>query len=109
MTLASLVHFVEALLWCALLFVSIAGYGAALLRLFGLRRPSATLAAISGVAVIIFLGGCLNLGRAIATPILLSLILLGLAAAILLRITITDSGTQDEPAHHPPSSSSRAV
>ena len=40
MTPASLLHFIAALLWCALLFVSIAGYGAVLLRLFGLRRPS---------------------------------------------------------------------
>jgi hypothetical protein len=108
MTQASLMHFAQALLWCTLLFVSIAGYGAILLRLFGLRRPSVTLAAISGVAVVIFLGGCLNLVRAITSPILLALILIGLIAAILSRITITGSGAQAEtiPLHRP---SSRAV
>ncbi len=107
MTLASLVHFAEALLWCTLLFVSIAGYGAILLRLFGLRRPSVTLAAISGVAVVIFLGGCLNLVRGITNPILLALILIGVIAAILLRITLTDVDAQAESAPHRPSS--RAV
>jgi hypothetical protein len=61
MTPASLLHLIEALLWGGLLFLSIAGYGAVLLRLFGLRTPSIALAATSGVGVVIFLGGCLNL------------------------------------------------
>src|SRR5437764_13722284 len=90
MTPASLLHFAEALLWCVLLFLSIAGYGAVLLRLFGLRRPSIALAATSGVGAVIFLGGCLNLLHAITIPILLTLIVLGLLAATLLRITITE-------------------
>jgi hypothetical protein len=90
MTPASLQHLIEALLWCALLFLSIAGYGAVFLRLFGLRRPSIALAATSGVGVVICLGGCLNLIDAITAPILLSLIALGLLAALLLRITITE-------------------
>src|SRR5438270_12674578 len=90
MTPASLLHLIEALLWCALLFLSIAGYGAVLLRLFGLRRPSITLAGTSGVGVVILLGGCLNLIHAITTPILLTLVVLGLLAAVLLRITITE-------------------
>jgi hypothetical protein len=90
MTPASLLHCTEALLWCALLFVSIAGYGAVLLRLFRLDRPSIALAATSGVGVVIFLGGCLNLIQAITTPVLLALILLGLLAAIFLRIHITE-------------------
>ena len=102
MTPASLLHFAEALLWCALLFVSIAGYGAILLRLFGLHRPSIALAATSGVGVVIFLGGCLNLVQAITTPILLALILLGLVAAILLRITITEPEPQAKPSAPPP-------
>jgi len=94
MTPASLLHFVEALLWCALLFVSIAGYGAVLLRLFGLRRPSIALAATSGVGVVIFLGGCLNFIQAITIPILLTVMALGLLAAILLRITFTEPESQ---------------
>jgi hypothetical protein len=96
MTPASVLHFIEALLWCALLFVSIAGYGAVLLRLFGLHRPSVALAATSGVGVVIFLGGCLNLAQAVTTPILLTLIFLGLLAAILLRITLTEPDAQIE-------------
>jgi hypothetical protein len=105
MTPASLLHFFEALLWCALLFVSVAGYGAVLLRLFGLRGPSVALAAISGVGVVIFLGGCLNLIRAITTPVLLAMILLGLLAAILLRITLTEPGSPNESGNLPTSSS----
>jgi hypothetical protein len=90
MTPASLLHLIEALLWCALLFLSIAGYGAVLLRLFGLRTPSIALAATSGVGIVIFLGGCLNLIHAITTPILLALTVVGILATILLRITITE-------------------
>ena len=97
MTPASLLHFAEALLWCALLFLSIAGYGAIFLRLFGLHRPSIALAATSGVGVVIFLGGCLNLLHAITIPILLTLIVLGLLAAILLRITITEPRVPGQP------------
>ena len=98
MTPASLLHFTEAVLWCALLFVSIAGYGAVLLRLFGLRRPSVALAATTGVGVVIFLGGCLNLAQAVTTSVLLALILLGLLAAIVLRITLTESESPSDPA-----------
>jgi hypothetical protein len=108
MTPVSLLHFIAALLWCALLFLSIAGYGAVLLRLFGLRRPSIALAATSGVGVIIFLGGCLNLIHAVAPSVLLPLTVLGLLAAILLRITITEPGTPLESAN-PPTPSSRTI
>jgi hypothetical protein len=109
MTLAPLVHFAAAILWCVLLFVSIAGYGAVLLRLFGLRRPSAAFAATSGVATVIFLGGCLNLARALTTPILLVIIVLGLIAAILFRISVIDSEADAKTASQPPSQSSRAI
>jgi hypothetical protein len=108
MTPASLLHFLEALLWCALLLLSIAGYGAVLLRLFGVRRPSIALAATSGIGVVIFLGGCLNLIHAITTPILLTLTILGLLAAILLRITVTEPESLNE-ADNLPSPSSRTV
>ncbi|WP_158945944.1 hypothetical protein [Granulicella sp. S190] len=97
MTPASLLHFIEALLWCALLFFSITGYGAVLLRLFNLRAPSIPLAASSGFGVVIFLGGCLNLLHAITTPILIALTLLGALAVLLLRGTLTD----EQPASTP--------
>jgi len=108
MTPASLLHFAEALLWCALLFISIAGYGAILLRLFGLRRPSVALAAASGVGVVIFLGGCLNLMWAIVAPVLLLVVFVGVLAAILLRINFAEpeSSTAVE---RPQSSSSRSA
>ena len=108
MTPASLLHFLVALLWCALLFVSIAGYGAVLLRLFGVRRPSVALAATSGVGVVIFLGGCLNLIHAITSPIVTILINLGVVAAGLLRITITEPDTPGE-IGNPPTRSSPTV
>jgi hypothetical protein len=108
MTPASLLHFLWALLSCALLFISIAGYGAVLLRLFGVRRPSVALAATSGVGVVIFLGGCLNLIHAITDPILTILINLGVVAAGFLRITITEPDTPGE-IGNPPTRSSRTV
>jgi hypothetical protein len=94
MTSAALLHFVEALLWCALLLLSIAGYGAILLRLFSVRRPSISLAAASGVAAVIFLGGCLNLAHAICTPILLGFLLIGVIAGSLL---LSFTGSEAEP------------
>jgi hypothetical protein len=105
MTLAALVHFAEALLWCALLFLSIAGYGAIVLRLFKLRYPSVALAATSGVGVVIFLGGCLNLVRALSPPVLVTLILLGALGTFLLRITIPRWKTLEETNSNPLTSS----
>jgi hypothetical protein len=110
MTPASLLHFIEALVWCALLFLSVAGYGALLLRLFVIRRPSITLAATSGFGVVIFLGGCLNLLHAITAPVLISFTILGLLAAILLRITINETDTSSPaPFLQKPSGASKAV
>jgi len=110
MTPASLLHFTQALLWCVLLFVSIAGYGAALLRIFNVRRPSAALAGISGVGVVIFLGGCLNLVKAISEPFLLALILLGILAAILLQVTPAETeGNFKDTIPQPPSSRAAAL
>jgi hypothetical protein len=105
MTLAALLHFTEAVLWSILLFLSIAGYGALLLRLFAIRLASIVLAAISGFGVIIFLGGVLNLLNAITPAVLIALTVLGLLAAILLRLKLTDSDAdlQDPaaPLEHP--------
>lgn len=95
MTLTALLHLVEALCWCAIVFYAIAGYGAFLLRPFGLRGPSVTLAALSGVGVVIFAGGVLNLNRAVAPVALFVMVALGVAAAFLLRVSFTEleSGT----------------
>jgi hypothetical protein len=110
MTPASLLHFVEALLWCALLFLSIAGYGAVLLRLFSIRRPSLTLAAISGFGVVVLIGGCLNLLNAVTSPVLIAVTILGLLAALLLRITLPETDTLiPTPAIQPSSALSKAA
>ncbi len=109
MTPVALLHFIEALLWCVLLFVSIAGYGALGLRIFNVRRPSIALAATSGFGVVIFLGGCLNLLHAITAPILIALIVFGVLAAIFLRITLTETESQSEVATQPTSSSTVAT
>ena len=109
MTPAALLHFIEALLWCALLFVSIAGYGALLLRLFKVRRPSISLAATSGFGVVIFLGGCLNLLQAITASVLVGLTVLGVLAAIFLRVTFIETDSQIEAAPQPTSSSTFAT
>src|ERR1700748_2274210 len=93
MTPASLLHFIEALLWCAFLFLSTAGDGALLLRLFNIPRPSITLAATSGFGVVIFLGGCLNVLHLITTPVLIAVAIGGLLAAIFLRLTIDHADT----------------
>jgi len=73
-----------------------AGYGAALLSLFGLRRQSVALAATSGTGVVILLGGCLNLAHAITPPVLIAFTILGIVAALLLRVTAAGPET-DEP------------
>ena len=113
MTAAALLHSLEAILWCATLFLSIAGYGALLLRLFGLRRPNLATAAIAGFGIVLFLGGLLNLLDLIIPTVLIALTLTGLLAALLLRIRITGSGAPEqadaESFSRQPSISSQAV
>ncbi|WP_433968253.1 hypothetical protein [Tunturiibacter gelidiferens] len=77
-----------------------------------LRHPQSplTLAATSGFGVVIFLGGCLNLLRTITSPVLITFTILGLLAAILLRITINGTDTPSPtPFLQKPSAVSKAV
>ena len=90
MTPLSLLQFCEALFWCALLLTSIAGFGALLLRGFGLRRPLLAIAATTGFGVVLALGGLSNLAHLITRPALLVLIALGLVAAAVLRPRLAD-------------------
>lgn len=99
---AALLHSTEALLWCVALFLSIAGYGAISLRLFGLARPNITTATLAGFGVVIFVGGLLNLLHLITSPILIALTLLGLLATLLLRIQLAGSGTSSVNTDSPP-------
>ena len=82
-TLLSLAHFVGAILWSMLILLSVAGYGSLLLRLAGVRRAPLTTAATSGFAVVLLLGGLLNLRGLIAVSVLYGLLALGLVAGAL--------------------------
>ncbi len=85
MTPHSLLHFLEGLCWATLVFLAITGLGALALRLCRLRNASLPLAAVAGVSLTIFLGGCLNLAHAISYPARLALVVLGLLAFVALR------------------------
>ena len=88
MTPISLLHFLVALCWSTIVFGAIAGLGAVMLRLTGLRRVSIPLAALTGLGFAIFLGGCLNLLHAISHPARLALVAAGVLAFLLLRPSV---------------------
>ena len=88
MTPSAILHLLEAILWCVLVFYAVAGYGALLLRLFGIREPYLGLAALAGFGPVIFIGGLLNLAHAVTAPILIALVVLGVVAALVLRIVL---------------------
>ena len=85
MTPQSLIHFLEALCWAAMIFVAVTGCGAMILRLCGLPNASIPLAAIAGLSVVVCFGGCLNLLHAISLPARLGLVVIGLLLFIVLR------------------------
>ncbi len=85
MTPISLLHFLEALSWATIVFVAIAGYGTLVLSFWRLRRASLALAAVTGISVMILLGGCLNLLHAISLPARLLLVLIGVLSFILMH------------------------
>jgi len=85
MTPQSLLHFLEALCWATLVSIAITGLGALVLRLSGLRNASLPLAAVTGVSLIVFLGGCLNLLHAIGHPAALVLVVAGVIAFLVIR------------------------
>ena len=84
MTLISLLHFVGALSWAAVIFAAVVGHGSAALRLCGVRRAPIPRAAVAGFGVIIFLGGCLNLLHWVSPAALLLLILIGVFCLLVL-------------------------
>lgn len=96
-TLLSLLHFGGAVGWCVLLFLSVSGFGAALLRLLRVRRPGLALAALAGFGVVLLLGGVVNLLHAITVPVLLGTVALGLAAGALALLPIGGDTTVVEP------------
>ena len=97
MTPISLLHFLVALCWATIVFIAIAGLGAALLRLAGLRKASIALAAIAGLGLVIFLGGCLNLLHAISYAVRLAMVALGALAFLWTRPTILPTSSDIAP------------
>jgi hypothetical protein len=85
MTPHSLLHFLEALCWATILFIAVTGFGALVLRLFRLLAASLPLAAVTGLSIVVFLGGCLNLLHAISHPARLALVVIGVVAFLVLR------------------------
>ena len=77
-TARSLGEFFYAIAWVLLLLVAFTGWGRAIGHLFRVRRLPASVACSLGIAIIIFIGGFLNLARAIYIPVLLSLVVIGL-------------------------------
>jgi hypothetical protein len=80
-TAASLLHLACALGWLILLFLAIAGYGAALLRVWGYRQAGFTLSATVGFVPVIFIGGVLNLLQMVRPGVLIGFVLVGAALA----------------------------
>lgn len=85
MTPLSLIHFLAALCWAITIFVSICGLGCAALRLALSRKTSIPLAAVTGISLLVFVGGCLNLLHAIRQPALLLLVAAGLLGFLWTR------------------------
>lgn len=83
MHLSAVLHALEALLWCGVIFLSLCGHGAALLRAARFDRPPLAFSATAGIAFAILTGGLLNLAHAV-TPLALCLFLtLGLALLLI--------------------------
>ncbi|MDW5267826.1 MULTISPECIES: hypothetical protein [Acidobacteriaceae] len=93
-----LLQFAVAILWCAGLFAAISGYGALLLRLFGVGRPAFALAAVSGFSATILIGGVLNLLHAITVPVLFGFSIIGVFALLLLRLIDKQPAELETPA-----------
>lgn len=74
----SLGEFFFALSWAILLLAAFAGWGRTIGRLLRLQSLPASVACSLGIATVIFMGGWLNLTRAIYVPVLLSLSIVGL-------------------------------
>ena len=101
MTPISLVHFLEALCWAALIFVAITGYGAIGLRIWRLRGIPIPLAGVTGLGIVVFLGGCLNLLHAISRPVLLVLLVLGVLGFVVIRPVLAAPTANKFPSFEP--------
>ena len=91
-TARSLAAFAGSLAWAWLLLVSFTGWGRWTGKLFRVRPLPASVACSLGIAVIIFLGGWLNLLRAIYPSVLIALTAIGLMLYLALRGQIERTG-----------------
>jgi hypothetical protein len=83
-----------ALAWCAVLFLQLAGWGAAFAAWFKLRRPGLAIAAGLGLIFESALGGLLNLAHLVDRPLLLVMVIVGFG--LWLVFTFRDRAAQDE-------------
>lgn len=81
----SLAWFLWALVWGGVLLISFTGWGRFAGRAFRVRKLPASVACAVGIAVIIFLGGLLNLLSAIYASVIFVAVAIGLLLYILLR------------------------
>ncbi|MBW4038689.1 MAG: hypothetical protein HIU91_07395 [Acidobacteria bacterium] len=109
MTSTSLLHFFEALCWAVIVFLAIAGWGTAALRLLRVPKPSLPLAAIAGFSIFVFLGGCLNLTQGISPAARLALIAVGVVCFLLIRPTLVPARVDTQHPSTPRSSWTRPV
>lgn|GEM_PF-1471599 len=84
-TLRSLGWFFYALSWAWALLVSCTGWGRLAAKLARVRPLPASVACATGIAVLIFLGGLLNLVHAIYATVLFAMVAIGLVLYFLLR------------------------
>lgn len=84
-TVRSIALFLWALVWAWFLLMSFTGWGRLTGKLFRAQRLPASVACSLGIATIVFLGGWLNLVRAIYPSVLFALTAIGLLLYLVLR------------------------
>lgn len=84
-SVGSLARFFWALVWGGVLLVSFTGWGRFAGKILRVQRLPASVACTVGIAVIIFLGGLLNLLNAIYALVIFVLVAMGLLLYLLLR------------------------
>lgn len=84
-TIRSISYFLFALIWAWLLLVNFTGWGRLTGKLLRVQCLPSSVACSLGIAVIVFLGGWLNLLHAIYPRVLFALIAAGLVLYFLLR------------------------
>jgi hypothetical protein len=84
-TARSIGHFFSAILWAWLLLVSFLGWGRITAKLLRTARLPVSVACSLGIAVVIFIGGLLNLFHAIYPNALFAIVVFGLLSYVLLR------------------------